>query len=530
MHVSAQDESVLLNELDKELKISPTYIQEKERRIENIKLRFSEKNLSTLQVYTINKAIFEEFRTLQIDSAINYVEENAKLAKLLGLDYVNECRLLLSNLYTISGRYIESNELLDLMYHSNLAEWLKSGYYEAKKKLYSAYTAQHPSNPVYQKWSEEYRDSLLGTLDTSSNQYKTVLAEKLRLQGKTSIAKHILLSVIKNVKVNTHEYAIITSAIGNLYKDEANLDKQKHYFCLSAIADIKNAIRENTSLQSLAIALFETKDIDRSYRYSKQSMEDAIYCNAPLRTLEISRLYPIIDSAYQEKSEIQWRQLFTYLILISMLSVGLFFAVFYIIRQMNRIAKSKMELHHANSLLKELNETLQIANSEVQTVNEKLAESNRIKEEYIGNFLDLCSSYIIKLEDYRKNLHKKATNGKTDELLKLLKSSSIAEQELKQLYKNFDKVFVHLYPDFVDEFNKLLLKEEQFVLKPGEVLNTELRIFALIRLGIQDSSRIANFLRYSASTVYNYRTKVRNKAGVPRETFESMVMTIGNIV
>jgi len=141
----------------------------------------------------------------------------------------------------------------------------------------------------------------------------------------------------------------------------------------------------------------------------------------------------------------------------------------------------------------------------------------------------MCSSYINKLEDYRKSLNKKATKGNREELFKILKSTSIIEDELAELYRNFDTIFLNLYPTFVEEFNDLLINEEQVELKDHEKLNTELRIFALIRLGITDSVKIAAFLRYSLSTIYNYRTKARNKAAVSRDEFEKMVMKIGAI-
>ena len=201
-----------------------------------------------------------------------------------------------------------------------------------------------------------------------------------------------------------------------------------------------------------------------------------------------------------------------------------------------KITRIRKELYHTNLRLNELNEDLQRTvdqlndtNKKMSDINDELSESNEIKETYIGHFLDLCSTYIDKLEKYRSTLNKKAVERKLEELFRMLKSHEMIDQELKELYSLFDNIFLHLYPNFVEEFNSLLVEEERFNLKPDELLNTELRIFALIRLGITDSSRIANFLRYSANTIYNYRTRVRNKAAVPRDKFESFVMKIGVI-
>ena len=96
-------------------------------------------------------------------------------------------------------------------------------------------------------------------------------------------------------------------------------------------------------------------------------------------------------------------------------------------------------------------------------------------------------------------------------------------------YKNFDAIFLHVYPSFVSDFNELLLPEERIVLKEGELLNTELRIYALVRLGINDSVKIAELLHCSPQTVYNNRLKVRNKASVPKEQFAETVRLLGKM-
>ena len=168
-----------------------------------------------------------------------------------------------------------------------------------------------------------------------------------------------------------------------------------------------------------------------------------------------------------------------------------------------------------------------IINDELHEKNTQLTDSNIIKEQYIARFFDLCSMYIDKLEDYRKSLNKLAQNRQIDELYKQLKSTSMMENELDELYKNFDAIFLNLYPTFVADFNALLVEDERIVLKSEDLLNKELRIYALLRLGITDSVKIASFLRCSLSTVYNYRTKARNKAAISREDFEKMVMRIG---
>jgi hypothetical protein len=211
----------------------------------------------------------------------------------------------------------------------------------------------------------------------------------------------------------------------------------------------------------------------------------------------------------------------SFMITISILFLFLVAGMMYLFRQMQKVSSIRKDLDRTNLKLNELN-------AELVGAKKNLKESNLVKEEYIAHFFDLCSTYINKLEDYRKTLNKHASNHQTDELMKLLRSTDLVENELEELYRKFDTIFLSLYPSFIDEFNTLQTKDEQIFLKSGELLNTELRIFALIRLGIADSVKIAGFLRYSISTIYNYRVKARNNSIVPRENFEEMVMKIGN--
>ena len=198
----------------------------------------------------------------------------------------------------------------------------------------------------------------------------------------------------------------------------------------------------------------------------------------------------------------------------------------YIYRQMKRLSIARNHLQTANGKLKTLNEDLQQMNVSLQSANLELSESNQIKEEYIARFVKLCSTYIDKLDAYRRMVNRKISSGQTEELFRITRSQKALDDELKELYDNFDTAFLHLFPDFVGKFNALLQEDGRIVLKKGELLNTELRIFALIRLGIDDSSQIAEFLRYSVNTIYNYRAKVKNKACVSRDDFEKLVEQI----
>lgn len=514
-----------------------TFMSKKEDRISAIKMMLATPNISNLQQYEINLQLYNEYKTYISDSAIHYAKQNIALAGSLDDRYrMNESKLSLTSLYIISGLYIESLDILNQIDRSELTDNLLIYYYDSYKQLYRNYSFNNPNTSVYTEKSSLYRDSLLNVLNKGSNHYQIVFAEKLFDENRLAESKQILESLVNQSKEEDHEKAVLTYALANIYRKEGNVNKQITYYAISAICDIRNAIMENASMQALAVTLFEIGNIEEAYDCIKSSMEDAMFCNARLRTYEISQILPIIDSAYQERVRNQKSELQLFLILVSLLSLFLIIAVIYVYRQMKKIARIRKELYQTNLKLNELNEDLQHtvdqlndSNKKLSDVNNELSESNEIKETYIGHFLDLCSTYIDKLEKYRNTLNKKAVERKLEELFRMLKSHEMIDQELKELYSLFDNIFLNLYPNFVEEFNSLLVEEERFNLKPDELLNTELRIFALIRLGITDSSRIANFLRYSANTIYNYRTRVRNKAAVPRDKFESYVMKIGVI-
>lgn len=513
------------------------YVQQKKDKISRVKSMLAVPDISDSQRYDINHQLYDEYKTFISDSAIFYTEQNLKIArKRNDITRINESKLDLISLYIFSSMYIESKDSLKSIDKKTLPDWLLVKYYDCYKLLYSNYSQNNPYTRSYKATSDLYRDSLLNILDKKSNHYKIVYAEKLYDQQKLNESKQMLQTMLNQTKTDTHEKAVLAYALANIYMKEGNTDLQKRYYAISAICDIKNSIKENASMQALATVLYETGDIERAYDCIRSSMEDAMFSNARFRAYEASQIFPIIDLAYKEKINGKNSELRSYLMLACILSFFLVLAIVYTYRQMKRVARIRKELYRTNIKLNELNDELQGTNSQLHIVNKELSEANtnlseanQIKEAYIGHFLDLCSTYINKLEKYQNTLNKKAVEKKLDELYKMLKSSDMINNELKELYENFDNIFLHLYPNFVEEFNSLLLDEEKFVLKPNELLNVELRIFALIRLGITDSSKIASFLHYSANTIYSYRTRVRNKAAVPRDDFENRVMKISSV-
>jgi hypothetical protein len=516
----------IFEKLNDALKNKQHYVQLKEERILNFK-KIKSEDLSKEQEYNYNKTLYTEYQKFKSDSAILYVKKNLVIASELQNSALSAlAKLQLANLYSSSGKYRESESILKSINKKTLAKSLLPTYYVVYREFFEHYNANSVSK-VYIEQIIKYRDSLLGVLNPAALNFKINQIQKNIFDKKLTIAQKQLLILLKETKEEDPQYAMIAYLMGVVFEKENQLELRKKYFALSAISDIKTANKDNASLQRLALIFYGIGDVDMAYKLTQSAIEDALYCNVQFRTLLMSEIYSIINTAYLEREAQRKTDLQLYLILISLLSGFLIMAVIYVYRQMKKVSRIRVKLFISSQKLAELNKDITETNSQLQERNAQLSESNHIKEEYIAHFFSLCSSYINKLENYRVILNKKAALKQFDEIYKMLKSTTLVEKELEELYENFDVIFLNLYPTFVKDFNTLLINEDQIVLKQGELLNTELRIFALIRLGITDSVKIAAFLRYSLSTIYNYRTKARNKAAVSRNDFEEAVMKIG---
>jgi len=504
------------------------YVRLKEERILNFK-KIKSDNLTKEQEYNYNKTLYAEYQKFNSDSAIHYVKKNLKIAEeLQNKDLKDLANIQLVTLYSSSGKYRESEDILKSINKNKLAAILLPNYYVAYREFFEHYAA-NSYDIKYIRQIRKYRDSLLTVLDPASLNYRINKIQQGMSQKKLKEAETKLLALFQNIKEDNPHYAMITYLLGSIYERTHQLEFRKKYYALSATADLKNANKDNASLQELALVFYETEDVDMAYKLTQSAIEDALYCNVQFRTLLMSEVYSIINTVYLEREAKRKTELQLYLLCISLLSAFLIAAVIYVYKQMKKVSRIRGELFITSQKLAELNQHITETNKQLQERNAQLSESNHVKEEYIAHFFSLCSTYINKLENYRIILNKKATAKQFDEIYKMLKSTTLVDNELEELYKNFDIIFLNLYPTFVKDFNALLINEEQIVLKQGELLNTELRIFALIRLGITDSVKIAAFLRYSLSTIYNYRTRARNKAAVSRNDFEEMVMKIGLI-
>jgi len=525
----------LLLVLDYVIENNDVYVEQREQKIADYKQMFNIPSVNVAQEYEINLKLYNIYYSFKPDSAIVYMKQNIQIAeKIDNKTWLVESKLRLSSSYILKSMFIDAFDLIKSISVNELSDDLLRRYYSGYIQLYSHYP--HGQNKEIESRIQLYSDSIRMLTDKNATSYQEQQARRLASRGECKEAREIYFELYKNIEVNTHQQAMMAHSIAHTYRCESNYEMQKIYFAIAAIADIRNGVKENDALRSLAIACYETNDIERAYRYIYQSMEDAMFANVNFRIIEISQIFPIIEKSYQKKLLKQKQTLYLLLLCVGLLVFFLVIAMIYVSVQIRKLKKARQALSDANIQLSQLNENLKksneektTANNEISKVNRELLEANLLKETYISQFLTICSMYIKKLETYQNTLNKKALENRTTELFKMLKSRDMVENELKELNNLFDTVFLSLYPNFVEEFNALLPESDRFPLKLNELLNTELRIFALIRLGITDSSKIAEFLHYSLATIYNYRTRVRNKAIVPNEDFERIVMKIGAI-
>ena len=526
---SSRADSLLLK-LDQAIKERPIYMEQKELKLVELK-RQLHRQIPDEDRFAILGTLLDEYRSLNTDSALHMAEEREQIAIRLGnREYIDNARMNKADVLGMTGMYKEVMDLMRNIHIDRLPVDIHPYYYHIYRTVYGLmadYAVTAYEKKLYTELTDKYRDSLLLVNKDNLLIHTLIQSDQYNVRNEYDKAIRLLTDYLALQKDYEHDVAICAYTLSESYRLKGDKEKEKEYLIVSAMADMKTAVREYISLRKLAVLLYQEGDIERAYSYVKICMEDAAACNARLRKLEILEIFPIINDAYQQKTEKQQEQMKWALVSISLLSLFLLLAIFYVYKQMKKVAAARREVIDANKRLKELNDELHLSNAQLKEANHSIAENSYLKEEYIGRYMDQCSVYLEKMDNYRRSLGKIAATGNVEELYKNIKSSKIIEGELKEFYTNIDNTFLQLFPTFVEDFNALLADDEQISLKAGERMNTELRIFALIRLGITDSVKIAQFLRYSVTTIYNYRTKVRNKAAGDRDLLEQEVMTIG---
>lgn len=521
--------SELLDQLDDAIKRSGEYEQVKIARIDSLRRLLGTASTSERR-YEINRCLFNEYKSFVCDSALHYINVNIEQAIADGDDvWLMQSQIEKADLVAKAGIFNEALDILLDIDSSKLPEELKDNYYQTCATTYQ-YMVEYADGSEYvegyNKRITSYRDSVLSMQTPDKFVYDTEYGSRLIELDKRQEAINFFEDKLDNYPFGTREYSVIASLLAYVYQP---IDEQlrEHYLIMSAISDVRGSVKENLSFRAIAEVRFVDGDVSHAYKYLKKSMEDANYFSARMRKNQTANVLPLVIQSYEAKQHEMQLQLQIYIVVISALAIGLVVAVFYIFKQLKTVSRSLQLVSTTKDKLLNLNVELQTANDNLRSTNTALTESSCIKEEYIGKFMELCSNYISTLEQYRKMLYQQAASGKTEDLYKSLRSTAIINDTLKEFYAAFDTSFLNIFPDFVNSFNQLLPDEERIQLKEGEKMNTELRVFALIRLGITDSAKIAGFLRCSITTIYTYRSKRKKRSLCPVD-FDEQVMKISS--
>ena len=535
----------LLHSLDSLLEQQDLFVRVKEERIKQLKMQYSRVK-DVKELYAMNRMVYLEYRVYDADSALHYINKNIQLAQQTNNRTWEVVSLLeQSFVLTSSGLLTEALKAVSDIQPEELPQNLRSEYFGRLCTLYSRlrdYSSENSQlSEHYNNLQKAFRDSVYLTATPDELRYWNCRAWLYMGTPEIEPVKQAFEENKQTLSNDSRKYSIATYNLSAIYRSENNESKYLENLILSAMADIRSVNGDIGSLQEIAEYLFKHGEIDRAYNYILYCSQKAMLFHNRVRIVKMSHLQNQIYKAYQEQSRTQQKRLQASLIAVSFLFLVLIGAFLFIRKQMRRLKEANLKLDSTNQKLsvnmdalstahqrlEEVNIQLKDLNTQLQEVNDQLRESNYVKEEYIGYVFNICSTYISKLEEFRKNINRKLKVGQIEDVKAMTDSSATASSELKEFYQNFDTIFLHLYPDFVGDFNALLLPEERIELKEGELLNTELRIHALIRLGITDSVKIADFLHCSAQTVYNNRLRTRNKSIIPKEDFINAVKKLG---
>jgi DNA-binding CsgD family transcriptional regulator len=521
---------VLLKTLDQDVAKEDFYTKKKQHAIHAVLQQLNSTN-SNEKNYKIYHTLSRSYEVFIADSAEYYTKKSLETAQLLNnQSYSAESKIQLARIKAKAGMFPVSLDILKTIDKKILSQNQLIDYYKAYIEVYIywiEYQDGHDMEEIIQK-KNAVQDTLLAILPKNSYEYVINFGTKNIELSNYNLAEKELLQGFQYVKPDTREFSILNSILAYLYEKKNNVEKQKEYLAKSALSDIHAAVKENISLRSLSILLFDDNDISRANFYIKRSLEDANFYNARLRNIQIARVLPIIDKAYQIDRENQQKKLRILFITASILSLVLFIAVILIIKQNKKVLKAQKKLTETNEKLNILNDELKEASLRQIETNHSLAEANHLKEQYIKSFLEICTEYIDRLAHFKGIVNRKIKTGQTAEILKMTTSSQDNTKELKELYSNFDRAFLKIYPNFVEQINELLRPEERYLINDSQTLNQELRVFALIKLGVTNNNQIATFLHYTLRTIYNYRSKVKSKAIHSDESFEIKVQNLGN--
>ena len=503
----------LLNKLDSAIAAVPQYDQDKIKKINTLHGELL-KNPG-LPLYDHYLELYKEYNIFNYDSAYTYARRMQQMAfQQKNESLIAYAKIKMGFILLSSGMFKEVFDTLGTIDLNVLAQDQKAEYYTLMARSYydlADYDHDDFYAPMHNAKGNQYLDSSLKLFKPASFEYIYYSGLKNIRSGQMETALTYFHKLLDQQDLSPHELALTASTLSDIYIRKGQRDTAINLLVRAAMADIQSSTKETSAIFNLASLLFKSGELQRASVYIQKAVNDAAFYGARQRKVQVSAMLPMIEAENISRVENQKKILISY-------AAGATFTLLVVIALAIVIFRQVNKLKVAQQIITE-------ANEQQQLVNNKLIEANKIKEEYIGYFFNVNSDFFAKIERFKKSVDQKISDRKFEEI-KFLVNNINLKQEKEEILKNFDKVFLKLFPDFVSEFNSLFKKEDQIKLKDNELLTTDLRIFALIRMGIHDNEKIARILEYSVNTVYTYKTKIKNKSIVPNEEFEHRIMDI----
>ena len=523
----------LLQELDHEISISDKYVKDKLLRIQTMENKLQSRGVSKEQQYDIYGELYNEYFPYNYVTAQDILESRKNLARESGdIGKLNDVLLDEALLNTTAGVYLQALGVLqDGIDTLTLTDYQYIKYLNVCQRFwydYHEYMPDDPNAPQMLQRAFRYRKKLLDATPESSLLHQQITVLQCMDDKNLEQADFLNRNLLARMDSSSHDYALHAYYEGRINEELGKTEDMKAWFARSAMCDIRSATKDNASLFSLARQLFREGDVERAFTYTELSLNDALAYDARLRQWQIAAVLPEIQTAYTGNLRRQEARDKGFIAALSILMVLILVTATYTLNMYRLQRKNSRRISEMNTQIRKYSDSLEKINNELNGRNKELLEASAAKEEYIGLFLSMCSGYIDKFKSYESSVRKRLLAGEQDKIIKEAKAHETVDKELAEFYHVFDESFLRLYPKFVEQFNELLMPQFRVVLKEGELMNTQLRIFALIRLGITQSSRIASMLRYSVNTIYNYRAQTKNAAIGDREKFEDKVRKIGS--
>lgn len=484
-----------------------------------------------VQRYNISLRIGDSYRTNSLDSSLTYLRLARDIAvRLQDENKVSRADFEMAKLYVKAGFMVESDDILNRYRNKQVNDDILAEYCQAEHTYWGeamAYTSTSESYGQKLEKRDYYRDILLTLTEEGSWEWCNLKREEADENSDKDLFSEYAQKMLNVSKENSREYAEAAYYYAHSLRRKNAQAGYEEWMLRSAIADMMCSTKDYASLNEISYMLFDKGDIDRAFHYAADHcMVDALHYNGKLRPWQILVFFPHIENAYQEKHAQQNEFTLILLACISALFFLMLILIAFLIKRQQILNSTREKLQDSYLEIDRRNHELEAVNSRLVSLNAQMRESDKVKQEYIALFLGMLSDNISSSRQYRNKVLKYIRQGKTKELVEEIENLPTMGDDILEFYRMFDQTFVNLYPDFIRKFNELLADGEEIVPKSEDILTPELRVFALIKLGITESSRIASLLHYSANTIYNYRAKIKNKARGSRDDFEEAVKNI----